>query len=49
MGRLPHDRQRTYGKYRYIYFFEWMKQNNIENKLNETVFNEIIKKAGEIF
>ncbi len=30
-------------------FFEWMKQNNIENKLNETVFNEIIKKAGEIF
>ncbi len=30
-------------------FFEWMKQNDIENKLNEAVFNEIIKKAGEIF
>lgn len=30
-------------------FYEWLKSNEIENKLNNKVFDEIISKAGEIF
>jgi len=30
-------------------FYEWLKTNKIENKLNEKVFDEVILKAGDIF
>lgn len=30
-------------------FYEWLKSNEIENKLNNKVFDEVISKAGEIF
>ncbi len=30
-------------------FYNWLKENEIENRLNENLFNEVIEKAGEIF
>ncbi len=30
-------------------FYNWLKRNHIKNKLNETVFDKVIAKAGEIF
>jgi len=30
-------------------FYEWLKSNEIENKLNNNIFDEVISKAGEIF